>query len=66
MRCPTCNSTQIKVIDTRESIKNSILRRRKCISCGFKWSTREIVVGTDLRLSKKDSLVIDKNRTFVL
>lgn len=40
MNCPTCNG-QTRVIDT-EMNEDSVKRRRKCLSCGFRFSTLEI------------------------
>ncbi len=55
MRCPYCNSDNVRVIDTRE-IKNGfeIRRRRECLSCGARFTTYE-------RIEEKPILVIKKN-----
>ena len=43
MNCPKCNSNNDAVIDSRSSGKGErVYRRRKCISCGARWSTLEI------------------------
>ena len=43
MMCEVCGY-ESAVIDTRKSktIPNSVRRRRKCLSCGFRWATNEI------------------------
>lgn len=42
MKCPKCNAHSI-VLDTRFRKTTKVYyRRRKCPSCGFKFSTREI------------------------
>lgn len=43
MNCEACGG-ESAVVDTRQSklIPNSIRRRRKCLSCGFRWATNEI------------------------
>ena len=42
MKCPMCRMNNERVCDSRKS-KNgtSIWRRRICLSCGYKWTTRE-------------------------
>lgn len=40
MKCPKCNS-KTETIDSRES-KNGRYRRRKCLSCGERFSTLEL------------------------
>ena len=42
MMCPTCGN-QTKVIDS-EASSDSVKRRRKCLSCGYRYSTVEIDV----------------------
>ena len=41
MVCPECNKDDIKVVDSRDSLK-TIRRRRACKSCGHRWTTYEI------------------------
>lgn len=43
MTCPECKSNQLVVIDSRE-YKNGIRRRRKCQSCGARFSTFESIL----------------------
>ena len=40
MHCPQCQSPELKVIDSRAQ-KESIKRRRCCISCGYRFTTFE-------------------------
>jgi transcriptional regulator NrdR family protein len=40
--CPKCHSVAVKIIDSREEADGTRIRRRKCIICGKRWSTREI------------------------
>lgn len=42
MMCPNCESDQIVVIDSRPHQKNIVYRRRKCLSCDYRFSTIEI------------------------
>lgn len=43
IRCTTCRSTKTKVIDGRAS-KFGFRRRRECLDCGRRFSTRETAV----------------------
>ena len=40
MNCPKCGSPRNRVIDTR-STESSVLRKRACSNCGFKFFTKE-------------------------
>ncbi len=52
MRCPHCGHTQHKVIDTRDT-GDDIRRRRRCDSCGRRFTTYEHVAA-DLSVVKSD------------
>lgn len=55
MRCPKCESTQDKVIDSRLSKDGfSIRRRRECIVCEFRFTTYEEIERADIRVIKRD------------
>lgn len=43
MRCKKCAGDS-QVIDSRASKTDGIRRRRKCLNCGLRWSTREVVI----------------------
>lgn len=45
MDCIKCNSSQVRVIDTRAKGTRWIYRRRVCMMCGFRWTTVELPVG---------------------
>lgn len=55
MRCPFCDFTESKVIDSRES-KNglSIRRRRECLSCARRFTTYEKTEEIPYMVIKKD------------
>ena len=55
MRCPYCNHSESKVIDSRES-KNglSIRRRRECLVCKRRFTTYEKTVDIPFMIIKKD------------
>ena len=55
MRCPFCNSSETKVIDSREFINgNSIKRRRECLECKKRFTTYEKIEERALYVIKKD------------
>lgn len=42
MQCRTCNYPDSKVVDSRkDEHKNQVYRRRECIKCGERFTTRE-------------------------
>ncbi len=41
MKCPDCQSEQHFVIESRSS-GSFIRRRRECVDCSLRWTTREI------------------------
>ncbi|OGF18749.1 transcriptional regulator NrdR [Candidatus Falkowbacteria bacterium CG10_big_fil_rev_8_21_14_0_10_44_15] len=55
MRCPACNVSDTKVLDSRVASDGfSIRRRRECLKCGFRFSTYEEVEILDLTIVKRD------------
>ena len=55
MHCPYCNHEETKVIDSREVLdSNSIKRRRECVRCEKRFSTKENVQSLDIEVIKKD------------
>ena len=46
MHCPRCNDKKLKVIDSRdrEVHANSLIRRRECTACGYRFNTKEVVI----------------------
>ena len=55
MKCPYCSKIENKVIDSRLG-KNaeSIRRRRECLECGARFTTREAVEQPPITIIKKD------------
>ena len=46
MKCPFCGHLGDKVVDSRESKEgNSIRRRRECLGCGKRYTSREHIEG---------------------
>lgn len=55
MRCPVCNNSDTKVVDSRLSIDGmNIRRRRECEKCEFRFSTLEEIELLDLMVVKRD------------
>ncbi|MBI4089927.1 MAG: transcriptional repressor NrdR [Candidatus Kerfeldbacteria bacterium] len=55
MRCPACHNIDTKVTDSRlvnEAV--AVRRRRKCLKCGFRFSTYEEVEILNLTVVKRD------------
>jgi transcriptional repressor NrdR len=55
MKCPNCGNEDTKVLDSRpQNDQTAIRRRRKCLKCGFRFSTREEMEILDLVVVKRD------------
>lgn len=55
MRCPVCNRSDSKVVDSRETTDGrSIRRRRECLECGRRFTTYEYVDVVMPMIVKKD------------
>ena len=64
MKCPFCNFTDTKVIDSRAQEDNSVIRRRRlCESCGKRFTTYERIDTIPLTVIKKDGTreIFDKS-----
>jgi transcriptional repressor NrdR len=55
LKCPFCESTDDKVVESR-TIANgeSIRRRRECISCGYRFTSYEHIEEKELLVIKRD------------
>ncbi len=64
MRCPSCDSSRNKVIDSRATdAGESIRRRRQCLDCDRRFTTREYVEQKNrLVVIKKDGTRVPYNR----
>lgn len=55
MRCPYCDNSGTKVLDSRPANENkSIRRRRECEKCARRFTTFETIEETPLMVIKKD------------
>ncbi|MBI5869740.1 MAG: transcriptional repressor NrdR [Actinobacteria bacterium] len=54
MKCPFCGSTEIKVVDSRDTeSRDAIRRRRECLECRQRFTTYERVEETPLTVIKR-------------
>ena len=54
MRCPKCQSVDIRVIDSRTFRGGSIRRRRECNDCGCRFTTLEEMLRENVFILKRD------------
>ncbi len=55
MKCPYCGHLGDKVVDSRESKEGDVIRRRRqCLSCGKRFTSRERLEDIEYRVVKKD------------
>ena len=66
MKCPFCQSEDLKVIDKRESDDGSNRRRRECGHCNRRFTTYERIEMIDLKIVKKDGKREPYNRDKIL
>ena len=65
MKCPSCASDDIKVVDSRPvEENNSIRRRRECLNCHTRFTTYEVIDAFQPVVIKKDGSkeLFDKNK----
>jgi transcriptional repressor NrdR len=55
MKCPYCANMGDKVVDSRESKEGDVIRRRRqCLNCGKRFTSRERIEDIEYRVVKKD------------
>jgi transcriptional repressor NrdR len=55
MKCPYCGHLGDKVVDSRESKEGDVIRRRRqCLTCGKRFTSRERLEDIEYRVIKKD------------
>jgi transcriptional repressor NrdR len=63
MRCPQCDGTENRVVDTRTSRGGrAVRRRRECSGCGARFTTYEYVEARPIQLLKRDGSVEEFDR----
>lgn len=55
MKCPYCGNPGDKVVDSRESKEGDVIRRRRqCLNCSKRFTSRERIEDIEYRVVKKD------------
>jgi len=55
MKCPYCGALGDKVVDSRESKEGDVIRRRRqCLTCSKRFTSRERIEDIEYRVVKKD------------
>jgi len=54
MKCPFCGSEGVRTLETRDSLNNTVRRRKECASCGKRFTTYEYIEAIELMVRKKD------------
>ena len=63
MRCPECDATENRVVDTRTSRGGrAVRRRRECSVCGARFTTYEYVEERPIQVLKRSGAVEDFDR----
>lgn len=62
MKCPYCRQGETKVIDSRGSDEFVIRRRRQCLACDRRFTTKEKIEESPLKVVKKDGSRIPFDR----
>ena len=57
MKCLYCGSESIRTLETRDSQKNTIRRRKECLNCGRRFTTYEYIETVELIVRKKDGRI---------
>ena len=65
MKCPYCENTDSKVIDSRD-VNDGVRRRRQCLSCNSRFTTHERLQTAGLFIIKKDQRREEFNREKLL
>ncbi len=67
MKCPKCNHSESKVVDTRPTDDGiRIRRRRECMECGYRFTTYEKIEETQIVVIKKDGTRQGYNRDKII
>ena len=67
MRCPSCNSLDTQVKDSRPTEDSAVIRRRRvCLSCNFRFTTFERVQLRELTVIKRNGRRVPFDRDKLL
>lgn len=67
MRCPYCQATEDRVVDSRSSREGgAVRRRRECVACSRRFTTYEYVEERQLQVVKRDGTIESFDRRKLL
>lgn len=67
MRCPQCDGTENRVVDTRTSRGGrAVRRRRECLDCGERFTTYEYVEARPIQVLKRDGSAEEFDREKII
>lgn len=67
MRCPYCQATEDRVVDSRSSREGgAVRRRRECVTCSRRFTTYEYVEERQLQVVKRDGTIESYDRRKLL
>lgn len=67
MRCPYCQGTEDRVVDSRSSREGgAVRRRRECLACSRRYTTYEYVEERQLQVVKRDGTIESFDRRKLL
>ncbi len=67
MRCPECDATENRVVDTRASRGGrAVRRRRECSVCGARFTTYEYIEERPVQVLKRSGAIEDFDRSKLL
>ncbi len=64
MRCPKCSFIGDKVVDSRTAKEGAAVRRRReCLDCGYRFTTYEEVIQSELTVIKRNNSRVEFERS---
>jgi transcriptional repressor NrdR len=57
MKCPYCGLENVRTLETRDSLNNTVRRRKECMGCGRRFTTYEYIETVELMVRKKDGRI---------
>ena len=57
MKCPFCGSEDLRTLETRDSPRNVVRRRKECLTCKRRFTTYEYIETVEIMVRKKDGRI---------
>jgi len=57
MKCPYCGLENVRTLETRDSLNNTVRRRKECMDCGRRFTTYEYIETVELMVRKTDGRI---------